>query len=287
MLRRAHASLKAPALMLMVLCGLGFRGEGATNNEPSSALQTNAVTSTNTVATNAQPRDLVAARFLTTCAGCHSLTGAKLTGPELSPATAWPLDQLRVGIKKMESKVGPIPDPVVAELADLLKAPDVRDRLKAEGQRIAAMFMAKMEPANPVLGRDLFRGTVPLQNGGLACISCHRVQGQGGNLGLPLDGVFAKTGGELPLVSAIENANFKVMLAHYKRHPVTKQEAMHLASYFGSLNPQQQPAPQNPLLAFPPIGAGLALAGLAGITIVLRKQRSQRRRGIRLQRRRK
>ena len=230
------------------------------------------------------PRDLVAARFLTMCAGCHSLSGAKLSGPELTPAAAWPVEQLKAAIKKMETKVGPLSEPVVTELPDLIQAPEVRDRLKLESERIAALFMAKMEPANPALGRELFRGGAPLKNGGLACAACHATEGQGGNLGPALDAIFKKTGGELPLISAIEQANFKIMLPHYRRHPVTKQEAMHLAKYLSLLDPAKASAPAP---AFASVGAGCALAALAGMIVFLKKQRASRRRDIPLQARRK
>lgn len=229
-------------------------------------------------------RDLVAARFLTMCAGCHSLTGAKLTGPELTPVAAWPAEQLKTAIKKMEAKVGPLAEPVIGELAGLIQAADVRQRLKQESERIAALFMAKMEPANPALGRELFRGRAPLKNGGLACAACHATQGRGGNLGPALDAIFTKTGGELPLISAIEQANFKIMRPHYQRHPVTKQEAMHIAKYLSRLDPRKGSAPAP---AFASVGAGCALAMLAGMIAFLKKQRASRRREVALQPRRK
>ena len=282
----------APVLAV-ALAGATLSAGAATLTNPvadTNATSTNA-SGTNAVGTNAAPqkaaepeRDLIAARFLTTCAGCHSLAGAKLTGPELTPATAWPSDQLKVAIKKMEAKVGPLPDEVIANMADFLKAPNVRDRLKVEGERIAALFMAKMEPANPALGRELFLGRVPLKNGGLACVSCHTAEGQGGNLGLPLNGIFAKTGGEMPLISAIEQAKFKIMEPHYLRHPVTRQEAMHLAKYFSTLNPQDTRIPGP---AFAGIGAGFAAFAMIGMVIIMEKQRVTRARDTRLQRRRK
>ena len=229
-------------------------------------------------------RDLVAARFLTTCAGCHSLTGAKLTGPELTPASAWPIDQLKAGIKKMEAKVGPLSDDVVTDLAVFLKEPDVRDRLKVEGERIAALFMAKMEPADPGLGRRLFFGQTSLRNGGLACAACHVAEGQGGNLAVPLNGIFQKTGGELPLISAIEQAKFKIMEPHFLRHPVTRQEAMHLAKYLATLDPNDTRLPR-PMFAS--IGAAAAALLLVGMVAMLKTQRVSRTRDTRLQRRRK
>jgi mono/diheme cytochrome c family protein len=182
-------------------------------------------------------RDLVAARYLTTCAGCHSLTGVKLTGPDLSNVGAWPVEQLRNAIKKMESKVGPLSDKDVAELADLLRDQNVRDRLKAEEARIAAMFTASLEPPDATIGRALFWGEKPLKNGGLACAACHSAEGKGGNLGPDLNGVYAKTG-DMALMSGLEKSGYKIMGPHYRQKPITRQEAAHLAKYLSTLDPK-------------------------------------------------
>ena len=228
--------------------------------------------------------DAVAGRFATSCAGCHSLTGVKLSGPELSPATGWPVDQLKTAIERMQKNVGPLSNEQVAALAEFLKAPDIRERLKAEQERIQSQFMAKMTPSDPFIGKNLFLGTEPLRNGGLACSACHTSAGMGGNLGPDLTGIFAKVGGMTPLISGIEQAGYKIMAPHYRRHPVTKQEAMHLAKYFSTLDPTQ-PVPAQ--ASYVPVGGGVALALLVGLVFHFRSQRQSRGRDIKLQRRRK
>ena len=255
------------------------RPEGSLPN--NAALSTPATMPTSVPPTN--QTDLAAARFATTCAGCHSLAGLKLTGPELSAATAWPMDQLKTAIKRMEKNVGPLTEEQVAALADLLRSPNVRDRIKAEQERIQTQFMAKMAPPDAAAGHGLFLGKVLLQNGGLACAACHTAAGVGGNLGPDLTGVFTKLGGQTPLISAIEKANFKIMAPHYQRHPVTTQEAMHLAKYFSTLNPKNVVVAGVP---FMPVGAGGAIASLVGLTFYFRAQRKNRGRDTRLQRRR-
>ncbi len=227
--------------------------------------------------------DLAAARYATMCAGCHSLTGAKLTGPDLTPSMAWPLDQLKAAIKRMEKNVGPLSDEQVEAQARLLQSPDVRQRVQAEQERIQAQFMARMAPADAGVGRSLFFGSIPLRNGGLACVACHAVAGQGGNLGVDLTGVFAKMGGQTPLVSAIEKSAFKIMAPHYQRHPVTPQEALHLAKYLSTLDPKEARPVR---AAFVPAGAGLAAALLLGLTLHARSQRARRGRNTPLRRRR-
>lgn len=239
---------------------------------------------TSNQAPQAAKADLIAARFATSCAGCHSLSGAKLNGPELTPSTAWPLEQLKTAIKRMEKNVGPMADEQVVALAEFMKAPDIRERIKAEEVRIQAQFMAKMTPPDAALGRLLFLGNEPLRNGGLACSACHTAAGVGGNLGPDLTGVFAKVGGMTPMISGIEQAAYKVMAPHYKRHPITKQEAMHMAKYFSTLDPAQA-APAH--ASFVPIGGGVALALFVGLVFHFRSQRQSRGRDTTLQRRRK
>ena len=84
--------------------------------------------------------DATAAKFMTSCAGCHSLDGKQRTGPALNVAAGWPDPQLAAAIKKMEPKAGPLPDDVVAGLVAFLKSPDSRERLMAEESRMAAQL---------------------------------------------------------------------------------------------------------------------------------------------------
>ncbi len=180
--------------------------------------------------------DPAAKLFLQKCAGCHTVGKGKLTGPDLNEASTWQAPDLDKAIKVMESKVGPLRSEDIIQLRDLLKSADVRDRLAAEQERVAKATAAAFDPPSPAIGAALFTGRTALAGGGVACNSCHATGGVGGNLAVPLDGVFAKLG-ETPLQSAIEKTSFKVMTAAYRNHPVTKQEAIHLTAYLGTLQP--------------------------------------------------
>jgi mono/diheme cytochrome c family protein len=228
--------------------------------------------------------DVIAARFLTTCSGCHTLTTTKLTGPGLATASQWPMNQLKTAIKRMEEKVGPLKEEDLVALAEFIKDGRSKERLVLEQEKMQARFMAKMDPADAALGSQLFTGAKGLKNGGLACAACHSVAGRGGNLGPDLTGISAKMGGSTPLVSAIEKSTFKIMAPHYQRHPVTTQEAIHLAEYFAKIDPAATVAAAP---RFAQAGAGLAGLLLAGMTLYLRSMRATRGRDHKLTRRRK
>jgi mono/diheme cytochrome c family protein len=162
----------------------------------------------------------------------------------------------------MEQRVGPLTDADLEQLADFVKDPTANTRLKSAEARLAQMFTAKMEPASPATGHALFFGAKPFANGGMICSSCHAVQGRGGLLGPDLTRVHARMG-DTPLVSAIEKASFKVMAPAYRAHPVTKQEALHLARYLGSLDPAAPVAVPPPTGTMGVAGAAAFLGGLA------------------------
>ena len=211
--------------------------------------------------------DDAARMFLQKCAGCHTVGRGKLSGPDLNDSATWPVPDLSRAIKSMEPKVGPLPDDAVATLADLLKDPKVKERIKAEEGRVAAAPAAAFDPPSAELGAALFSGREPLANGGSACVACHVVNGRGGTLGPDLTAVFAKLG-EAPLVSACEKANFKIMSSTYRDHPVTRQEALHLTEFFAV-------AAASPPAADPPVagyGAAAALVGLGILALVYRKR---------------
>jgi mono/diheme cytochrome c family protein len=230
------------------------------------------------------PPDPAATRYLTSCSGCHTLSEVKLTGPGLLTASQWPVEQLKTAIKRMEEKVGPLAPADLTALADFIKDAKSTERLASEQEKMQARFMAKMDPPDAALGKQLFTGAKGFKNGGLACSACHGVSGTGGNLGPDLTGIIAKMGGRTPLISSIEKANFKIMAPHYQRHPVTTQEAIHLSEYFAKLDPN---APHASPPIFDRAGTGLAGLLLAAMTLYLRAQRTQRGRDQKLTRRRK
>lgn len=219
------------------------------------------------VAATATELDLPARIYINRCTGCHTIGRGNLTGPDLLPSTGWPDADLRVAIVKMQEKAGPLATEELGGLVELLKSADVAARLAAEEARIALQYAATLEPPSPRAGERLFFGETPLQNGGLACVACHRVgDGAGGLLGPDLAGIFSRTG-ETGLRSACEKAQFKVMSAAYRDRPVTRQEAIHLTAWFERAE-QAPPVGSPPPFAF--AGAVLAAALFALTLFALR-----------------
>lgn len=180
--------------------------------------------------------------FVLKCAGCHTIGGGGLTGPDLSKSSKFPYEDLVKAIKRMEEKVGPMEESEIKGHAGFIKAEDAKERIKQEFERQSKLSEAKLDPPNAEIGKHLFFGHRSLKNNGLSCISCHSVSEHtllgGGKLGPHLEGLF-KNYSKHNLASAIENANWKIMKDVYKDHPITKQEALHLVAYLSSIKDKQ------------------------------------------------
>ncbi len=243
----------------------------------ASGVETNSVS---VAKSEGQEGDLAARRFVLTCSGCHSLSGVKLTGPELSHTASWPSDQLKQAITRMQERVGPLKEEEINALVSLLHDPQVRERLKKEEGRIAEQLMAKLEPPNYTTGKELFEGKRGLRNGGLACIGCHAINGVGGKVGPDLGGVTSKMA-EPALASAIEKSAFMIMGPHYKAHPIELQEAVHIARYLAEEGKRQNRGSVVGAGTFVNVGAALAgIVYVAAVGLLVRSRRKNRNRKI-------
>ena len=224
--------------------------------------------------TSAAPgNDPAATAFVNRCAGCHTLDGTRLTGPSLTHVAAWRDEERKTAISRMTKNVGPLASDEIDSLSAFLRAPDALARLKVQEERIRAQFALTLAPPNAVLGERLFRGQKPLENRGLACIGCHSIGGRGGSVGRDLTDAFVRLG-EVPLRSGIENAAYPVMAAHFRRHPITRQEAAHLAKYLSTLDPA---APRRGAPNHLALGGGSALLLFVGLFFYYDRRRSTRR----------
>ncbi len=191
----------------------------------------------------AETVDKPAEYFFYRCAGCHTVGGGKLSGPDLITATKWEDPELKSAIKKMEKNVGPISEADLNGLVEFLKSLNVSTRIARQKELVEAKLRASLPPADFETGRRLFTGQKPLANGGPACYSCHLYKNAGGSLGLNLTTIREKLA-PVALQSAIENSSYKVMRAIYEKHPVTKEEALHLVEYLS--NPEKVEGKESP-----------------------------------------
>lgn len=228
----------------------------------------------------AQPAkaDPFAADYLRLCAGCHTIGGGALTGPDLLPSTKWPREDLRVAVKRMEKNVGPMSDEQVDGLTDLLQRPDLQAHLDAAREQRMQEMAATLEPGDPRTGSQLFFGARRLTNGGMGCFGCHAAAGRGGNMGKDLTMAHQRLG-EQSLMSATEKPAFPLMVAAYGSRPVTTQEAAHIAAFLketaAATSPQLAAQPAKEALGLAHAGAaGIFLVVLAGVALLARSRRA-------------
>ena len=218
--------------------------------------------------------DAPAQLFMQKCAGCHTIGGGALTGPDLKAAQQWPETNLIPAIQRMEKNVGPLKPEVVKLLTGLILAPDAASRLAEERKRITLSQAAKLAPASATTGEALFFGRQPLANGGLACSACHAVNGRGGNLAIDLTPSFTKLGA-IPLGSTIENVTFPLMQVAYLQGPSTQQETVHLVKSLESVST----SPATPQ-GLPPVHV-LGTMGAVAVVGVMGFLYKDRNRGVR------
>ncbi|MHB9025116.1 MAG: c-type cytochrome [Armatimonadota bacterium] len=204
------------------------------------------------------PDDPAAATFTQKCAGCHTIGKGPMTGPDLAGTVARPEQDIAANIKRMEDRTGPLADAEIQRLVMLLKDPEAARRIAAGQQQQAKSAEATLVPPSARIGKRLFEGAQPLHNGGMACLACHRVNGQGGTLARDLTTVNTRMG-QAALASSIKAAGFKIMNATYRDHPITAQEAAHLAGYLASL--RAQPVPAAPHVPVVGLLSGILLMG--------------------------
>lgn len=234
------------------------------------------------------------------CAGCHSIGGGKLVGPDLQGVTQrrdvqWIKDFISDPKKMVASD--PTAQALLKEYNNLLMptiplTPEELDQLVAylgnPGAAPAAPPPAVPAGAgNPQIGERIFLGEQRLANNGPACIACHTVGGSGwlggGALGPDLTHVVQRLG-QPGLAASLNNIVFPTMLGPYQNRPLTPQEQADLIAFLQNADRQQPPVTAvlpgavsaNTLRFF-----GLALAGAVALFGLLffiwRRQRRRHR----------
>lgn len=184
--------------------------------------------------------------------------GGVLVGPDLLSVKGWDDTKLRTEIKRMEGMAGPLTDQEVDEILAYLKIPEAGAPAgSGEKEPEAAVSEEIPEgelPGSADNGRLIFTGLRPLANGGMSCIACHQAGSQ--SLGPDLSKIGQKYKGKA-LVSACQQASFKVMRPAYKDHKITESEAYDIAKYLLSLDQNNNESQVNLLACGGAISAGI------------------------------
>lgn len=218
--------------------------------------------------------------FSQKCAGCHSIGGGRLAGPDLKGVTDLrPRDWLVRMIVEPDKLIASgdataqqlvqeygMPMPNLGISTADAEAIVSYIEIQSGGQAATAgQAPASLPLGDPQIGRALFTGERRLANGGPACIGCHNAAGMGalggGNWGLDLTNSQTRTG-TAGLVSIMKSPPFPGMTEAFATRPLTDSEISDLAALFVEMDVQPAPSPD---YLFPVIGLGVfaVLLGLA------------------------
>mgnify|MGYP001605347436 CR=1 FL=1 len=145
------------------------------------------------------------------------------------------------------------------------EAKEVIAYIEAQSGKGQSPASAPAQMGDAHIGRDLFTGKIPLENGGPACLSCHNTGGigalGGGAVAKDLTDTYSDLG-EQGLAAVLKTTPFPMMREVYSARPLTDGEVANLLAYLKGVADSEKQAPA-------PWWLFLALIGLAGALLVL------------------
>jgi len=228
------------------------------------------------------------------CAGCHTIGGGKLAGPDLQGLAdrrerAW-VERFIQAPDEVIASGDPIAKQLLAEYGAQMPNLGVSD---AQLAALVAFLGFEQTPPPTVTtpttdttqtepapkgdadrGKRLFEGSERFDAGGPSCLSCHSVAGVGalggGQLGPDLTAAFAKYGGARGLEGVLEAVAFPTMAPIFTRKALTAEERADLVAFLESAADDQRPGRQAGKLVG--LSAGVA-AAIALVALVIWRRR--------------
>lgn len=234
--------------------------------------------------------------FKQNCASCHTIGGGRLTGPDLKNASqrkdrTW-LVRFLIDPKGMIDKGDPyavdllkesrgvvmptIPGMTAQRAESLLDL--IEEESKLEKSRFFGLHLSErpFTPDDVENGRKIFIGSVPLRNGGPACISCHTVRGLsglgGGTLAPDLTTVFERYSGRKTLSTWLSTPLTPTMQATFADRALESDEVLSVVAYFQQTLARSPEDVSTLQLSFVLIALGGTLLALGAIEIVWQKR---------------
>jgi mono/diheme cytochrome c family protein len=230
------------------------------------------------------------------CQSCHTIGGGRLTGPDLKNVTerkdrAWLLRFMLDPKGMIESG-----DPYAAELFKeargvLMPVTPGMNRARAEAMLELIVAESKLEKSqfaglqlserpfteqDVEIGRNIFLGTIPLKNGGTACIACHSVHGLGGlgggTLAPELTTVFERYEGRRTLATWLSAPATPTMQSVFRTQQLDPEEILPLVAYFQHTLQRSPADASTARLNFILLGLGGTLIALALFDVVWGKR---------------
>lgn len=218
------------------------------------------------------------------CAGCHTIGGGDMAGPDLAGVAdrrspEW-LARWLAEPDKMIADGDPIALELLAQYNNIpmpnqhLSLTEIDALLVYLGADRASLPSSPAQPASPAVvgdaaaGRDLFTGSNRLDNGGIACIACHDLAALGvpggGLLGPDLTGAVTRYGGAAGMKAVLGNIPFPSMVPIYRDRPLTPQEQSDLTAFL-----DQSATSEPPNLAGRHISLTILAVGMLDVLLVL------------------
>jgi len=264
--------------------------------------------SANEVSAQVAPQNQIASDgekiFSQKCTGCHTIGNGILVGPDLKGVTtlrdtSWLTSWLKAPDKVLASG-DPIATKLLTEFNNVpmpnmgLSDSDIT-ALIAYFQQVdgtatsagASESTTSQQPTDnaqqpsaiagdPLFGEQIFQGKIDMQNGGVACIACHSVQGigavGGGALGPNLTHVYTRYG-QNGLAAALGSLPFPTMQGVFAGKPLTAGEQADLLAFFANADKGNETPNQQNFWMVLGSGSALTVALFIGMVFFWPRQR--------------